>query len=175
MSLQKSFLPLFIQEPIYVFDEDPHQEILNKEELPSSPASSAILKEQYENAEGSLNQSFSREKKRETLSFKGENKKRILVASEKMSLEEESLFSKILQSVKLTYSDIALVQIHSEKDLEGLNTIEYNIFLSFGVQSQAFPDSQINFYNIYLKEKKRFLLVDKLENLAKDNNKKAQL
>ena len=104
--------------------------------------------------------------------FLGSNRKNILILIKTsndsfLSEPEDALLQKILQSVELTYDDVALVNVGRSN----YDQITFHKVLSFGV---AVPPLT-NFYHLDEIDQKQWLMVDTLKEISEDRNKKKQL
>lgn len=160
----RSFLPFFFQEPVYVVNE-PESFIYNPGPQDETPDSPAI----------------------EEIPVKGANKKEILVLVEEkdnefISSENEQLLAKILQAVKLAMDDIALVNLSRTSFppshvAEALEKIPFHKLISFGPVVKEWPVS--NFFSKYMVSTddagRNILFADTLGDLATDPQKKRSL
>lgn len=157
------FLPFFFQEPVYVINEP---ESFNTEPQDETHFAPTI----------------------EEISVKGENKKEILVLVQEKNTEfispaNEQLLIKILQAVKLSMDDIALVNLSNITSLppshiaEALEKIPFHTLISFGAVVKEWSVS--NFFSKYMVNtddtNRNILLADTLDELASDLQKKRSL
>lgn len=149
----RRFLSLFLNEPIYIVEE------------PRQPDETQDLPE---------------------IRYKGQNKQEILVIvydemEEYLSEKDEALLLKILQAVRLSQDDIALVNMRSLQNqangFAALNNIPYKTLITFGETPEAFSFRE---YLVKYKwntddQNRMYLQADALKDIAHDRTKKELL
>ncbi|MDH5599398.1 MAG: hypothetical protein OEY34_09745 [Cyclobacteriaceae bacterium] len=146
------FLREFLNEPIYIIKED---SIQLSETLPDSSSASTV-----------------------EISYKGQNKKGILIlvsnpGDEYLSPDKEELLKKILQSVNLSFIDIALINISSHPHSDFLNL--GNIIISFGIEHVEEISAIPHFYQSHPVNEKIIIRCHSLEQIADDRELKLKL
>lgn len=120
------------------------------------------------------------------IQYKGQNKQEVLVIvydemAEYISEKDEALLIKILQAVRLSPDDIALVNIHSFQNQAhnfiALNNISYKTLITFGETTEAMPFRKyLVKYQWNTDEQNRvYLQADALKDIAYDRIKKQLL
>jgi len=148
------FLSIFLNEPVYIVEE------------PEPPEEA--IQDQPE------------------IRYKGQNKQEVLVIvydemTEYLSEKDEALLIKILQAVRLTQDDIALVNIHSLQNqvhnFTALNNISYKTLITFGETPEAFSFRKyLVKYQWNTDDQNRvYLQADALKDIAHDRTKKQLL
>jgi DNA polymerase III psi subunit len=151
MQEDNSFLPLFLQEEIYVINEGQPNFQEQKEAAPTQAAPEVSMPEYF-----------------------GQNRSQVLIVADSFEEAEKNFLSKILQAVKLSFEDVAVVESAKLAEFSQLKSIESRVLISFGVQQEKFLH---NFpaYSIQKKAGKQIMLADSLSVLVNDTKKKALL
>ncbi|MDN5199733.1 hypothetical protein QQ008_00125 [Fulvivirgaceae bacterium BMA10] len=173
MLADKNYLHNILTEDIYILQEPEANSSTTNKKL--SPTEEVIA----ETKVSDNNQNEATPK----LNIKGENKKGILVLVNHqteafLEKEDEVLLSKILQSVKLSFEDIALVNAHALDDQLGLlKEISYKKIVSFGVEDLNFAitQSSVKHYDLVPLNDGKLLLADSLKVISSDVEKKKKL
>ena len=126
------------------------------------------------------------EEKEITISFKGQNKREVMVIvsdrnAEYLSEDEENFLIKVLQAVQLSADDIALVNMHNLQNqahqLAALNNISFKTLIVFGEIPEEIPFTKhlINYQWNKDDENRVYLQADALKQIANDRTKKQLL
>lgn len=156
-------LSLFLTEPIYLVKKETHGEVAQaREESPD--------------------EAVEKRTPPEPLVYEGKYLKKVLLlykgSASGLSETQNTFLGKILQAVNLGFDDIALVNTGflAADQLPLLNEINAKVWLSFGVVHEALPiKKNTPQYEIVKIENASFLLVNTLEEIEADRDKKVLL
>lgn len=190
-----SYLPLFITEPVYLFDEEepgasaktapavsgPEAGTAAKE-TPSAPepevkepeqqAKAALQKEEEQPAASPAEAPPTPAK---PLPFQGKNEKSIVLAIDTPpNQDQRDLLKKIMASVNITGKDVAMTDVTGLTDPASLPP--HRLLISFGVEDPLLFGGEVPVpYEIRKIDHQTFMLADSLSVLYKDINAKKNL
>ncbi len=161
MENDKTFLPYFITEDIYVVSKE-------VAETPEVVESSKVAESTPKYVASSLK-------------YKGTNKKEILVLIENrdgeyLNSEDEIFLSKILQAVGIDLDDIALVNLEAVENFEQIQEITHTTAIAF-TPKYAQLNTQVseNLYEIQTQEAIKILMAHPLHEISQEKEKKMKL
>lgn len=176
MQDDKAFLPYFIEEPIYVLNEDKQQD---ESLLQQDVQEAAALEEHIETEPTKVEELREKVDLKPIVTF-GENLKHCIVlfeSAQKISPESKDLLFKILAAIKRTPKDALMANVYdcSKEQVEALlSENNHKHLISFGVK-QAESISQLEAYVPTEAKGKHYILSDGLEAVAIDKDKKRAL
>ncbi len=162
MENEKSFLPYFITEDIYVVSERGAEIIAPIEEA------TVVAESTPEYIAPSIK-------------YKGENRKGILILVENnegeyLNSEDEIFLSKILQAVGIQLYDIALVNVNTVESINQLLEIKHTTVIAFTTKYAEINEKISNeLYQIQTQEKVQILLAHPLHEISQEKEKKIKL
>lgn len=156
-----SFLPFLLNESIYLVSEDKpvsKTEKLIKEEKPDTPE--------------------------DQITWQGKNQQQVVILikyanNQYLDENQRELMGKILSAVKLSFDDVALVNLAHYPNALGLDKLTApgaRYLISFGINPQDIASERNLILNeIFTRNRTQMLFTSSLEELEKDRNKKVAL
>lgn len=185
MNEENAFLPHFLDEEIYIIDENISTKETVQEAVVNKPVQvQEISKQEISKVEEPSSiyekpqvDNVTEEVKAATLTYKGQNTSSILLIVNSILPEEQAFLEKVLGAVKLSINSCALLQLSENSSFqhhELIERFESSTFINFGSQGLPFLQN-INNYKITFIEDKKILQSDDLKSIMTDVTKKKQL